>query len=83
MISETDELTNMMLDGWKSILRKQVTEEEVEMFLAKYESEDTPRTLSYQLDLMKQVGFSETIILHKHFNFATFGAKKMKDTKRI
>ncbi|MFA5328351.1 MAG: methyltransferase domain-containing protein [Prolixibacteraceae bacterium] len=76
VINETEELTAMMIDGWKSILRKQVAEHEVEMFLNKYESEDTPRTLSYQLDLMEKVGFRQTIVLHKHFNFATFGGRK-------
>jgi len=76
VISETDEINQMMLGGWLSILRKQVSPEEVDMYMERYESEDTPRTLSYQLDLMKQVGFSETIILHKHFNFAAFGARK-------
>lgn len=76
VISETEEINRMMLGGWLSILRKQVSPEEVDMYLNRYESEDTPRTLSYQLDLMKQVGFSETIVLHKHFNFAAFGARK-------
>jgi tRNA (cmo5U34)-methyltransferase len=46
------------------------------MYRERYESEDTPRTLSYQLDLMNKIGFSKTIILHKHFNFAAFGAIK-------
>ena len=76
VISETEEITGMMLDGWLSVLKKQITQEEIEMYMGRYESEDTPRTLSYQLDLMKQVGFSKTIVLHKHFNFAAFGARK-------
>lgn len=76
VIGETDEITQMMLDGWVSILKKQVSQEEVDMYLNRYESEDTPRTLSYQLDLLKQVGFQETFVLHKHFNFAAFGARK-------
>jgi tRNA (cmo5U34)-methyltransferase len=76
VISENDEINQMMLGGWLSILKKQVSPEEVDMYMERYESEDTPRTLSYQLDLMKQVGFSETIVLHKHFNFAAFGARK-------
>ncbi|MBW8330785.1 MAG: class I SAM-dependent methyltransferase [Prolixibacteraceae bacterium] len=76
VIGETDEINRMMLDGWLSILQKQITPEEMEMYMKRYESEDTPRTLSYQLDLMKQVGFSETMVLHKHFNFAAFGARK-------
>jgi len=57
-------------------LRKQISQEEIEMYMERYESEDTPRTLSYQLELMKQVGFSKTMVLHKHFNFAAFGARK-------
>ena len=76
VIGETDEINRMMLDGWLSILQKQVSQEEIELFMDRYESEDTPRPLSYQLDLMKQVGFSKTIVLHKHFNFAAFGAIK-------
>ncbi len=76
VIGETDEINRMMLDGWISKLRKQVSPEEVEMYLDRYESEDTPRTLSYQLNLLKQVGFKETFVLHKHFNFAAFGAMK-------
>ncbi|MDP3432164.1 MAG: methyltransferase domain-containing protein [Bacteroidota bacterium] len=76
VIGETDEINQIMLGGWLSILKKQVSPEEIEMYMGRYETEDTPRTLSYQLDLMKQVGFSETIVLHKHFNFAAFGARK-------
>jgi tRNA (cmo5U34)-methyltransferase len=76
VIGENDEINQMMLGGWLSILKRQVSPEEVDMYMERYESEDTPRTLSYQLDLMKQVGFSETIVLHKHFNFAAFGARK-------
>jgi tRNA (cmo5U34)-methyltransferase len=76
VLGETEEIDQMMLGGWLSMLRKQISQEEIEMYMERYESEDTPRTLSYQLDLMKQVGFSKTIVLHKHFNFAAFGAIK-------
>ena len=76
VISESEEISQLMMDGWLSILKKQISPEEIEMYLERYESEDTPRTLSYQLDLMRQVGFQETFVLHKHFNFAAFGARK-------
>ena len=76
VLSETDEINQMMLNGWIGEMRKHHNEEEIEMYLNRYETEDTPRTLSYQLDLMKTVGFRETIALHKHFNFAAFGAIK-------
>jgi len=38
--------------------------------------EDTPRSLNYQLELLKKVGFSTTEILHKNSCFAAFGAIK-------
>jgi tRNA (cmo5U34)-methyltransferase len=40
------------------------------------EYEDTPRSVNYQLDLLKKVGFSTTEILHKNACFAAFGAIK-------
>jgi tRNA (cmo5U34)-methyltransferase len=40
------------------------------------EQEDTPRSVTYQLSLMKQVGFRYTEILHKNGNFAAFGGIK-------
>jgi tRNA (cmo5U34)-methyltransferase len=38
--------------------------------------EDTPRSLNFQLALMKKVGFRFTEVLHKHACFAAFGAVK-------
>lgn len=38
--------------------------------------EDTPRSLNYQLDLMKRIGFRDTDILHKNSYFAAFGGIK-------
>ena len=40
------------------------------------EKEDTPRPLTFQLDLLRQVGFSQVDILHKHICFAAYGAVK-------
>lgn len=38
--------------------------------------EDTPRPLLYQVDLLRQVGFTEIDILHKNSVGAAFGARK-------
>ena len=38
--------------------------------------EDTPRTLMYQIDLLRAVGFSSVDLLHKNTVFAAFGALK-------
>ncbi|MGM8360876.1 class I SAM-dependent methyltransferase [Flavobacterium sp. ARAG 55.4] len=40
------------------------------------EKEDTPRSMTYQLNLMKKVGFSSTEILHKNACFGAFGGIK-------
>jgi len=43
------------------------------------EKEDTPRPLTFQLDLLREVGFEEIELLHKNNLFAAFGAiKKMR-----
>ena len=41
--------------------------------LAYVEKEDTPRPLTYQLELMRATGFSAIDVLHKHGCFAAFG----------
>jgi len=40
------------------------------------EKEDTPRSLMFQLDLLRQVGFTCIDVLHKNVCFAAFGALK-------
>jgi tRNA (cmo5U34)-methyltransferase len=40
------------------------------------EKEDTPRSLTFQLNLMRDVGFRQVEVLHKNVCFAAFGALK-------
>lgn len=40
------------------------------------EREDTPRSLIFQLDLLRRVGFQQVDVLHKNSCFAAFGAVK-------
>jgi tRNA (cmo5U34)-methyltransferase len=47
-----------------------------EKVFAYIEAEDTPRSLEYQLDLLKRVGFRRAHVLHKRYCFAAFGAIK-------
>ncbi|HPR31223.1 MAG TPA: class I SAM-dependent methyltransferase [Prolixibacteraceae bacterium] len=76
VLAETDEINEMMLSGWMSVLKKQISDEEIALYRERYESEDSPRPLSWQLDLLKRIGFRKTLVLHKHFYFAAFGAIK-------
>jgi tRNA (cmo5U34)-methyltransferase len=43
---------------------------------ANIEREDTPRPMTYQLDLLRQVGFHNIDIVHKNACFAAFGGVK-------
>lgn len=38
--------------------------------------EDTPRSVTFQMELLKKVGFTTVELLHKNGNFAAFGAVK-------
>jgi tRNA (cmo5U34)-methyltransferase len=38
--------------------------------------EDTPRPLTYQLELLRKVGFADIDVLHKRMVYAAFGARK-------
>ena len=38
--------------------------------------EDSPRSMNYQLDIMKNIGFSKVEILHKNMCFGAFGGIK-------
>ena len=40
------------------------------------EKEDTPRSLLFQLDLLREVGFKQLEVLHKNAIFTAFGAAK-------
>ena len=47
-----------------------------ELVFGYIEKEDTPRPLIYQLDLLREVGFTQIEILHKNNLFAAFGGIK-------
>jgi tRNA (cmo5U34)-methyltransferase len=47
-----------------------------EQVFAYIEQEDTPRSVLYQVDLLREVGFREAELLHKNGCFAAFGAIK-------
>jgi len=47
-----------------------------ERVFAYIDKEDTPRPVTYQMDLLRRVGFSEVDILHKNSCFTAFGAVK-------
>lgn len=51
-------------------------DEYCERVFAYIDKEDSPRPLTYQLELLRQVGFTRIDVLHKNSCFAAFGAIK-------
>ena len=47
-----------------------------EQIFTRIREDDTPRSVQFQLDLLREVGFSRIDLLHKTARFAAFGAVK-------
>ena len=73
---ETEHVNQMFQEKYKEYLDGLGGEIFRERVLTYIEKEDSPRSVNFQLDLLRKVGFSQTEILHKNANFAAFGAIK-------
>ncbi len=77
MIShETDAVQAMMWMRYGDYLTQLGGEEYKEKVFAYIDKEDSPRPVTYQLDLLRKVGFTHVELLHKNSCFAAFGAVK-------
>ncbi|MEO9023257.1 MAG: class I SAM-dependent methyltransferase [Ginsengibacter sp.] len=73
---ETKVLNHYIRERYGDYLESLGGAEYKQKVLAYIEKEDSPRSLNYQLNLMKNVGFREVEILHKNVCFAAFGGIK-------
>lgn len=73
---DTEVLTNYVWEKYGDYLEKIGGADYKKKVLAYIDKEDSPRSLNYQIDLMKKVGFKNVEILHKNKCFAAFGAVK-------
>lgn len=71
-----DALQSLMWQRYGEYLTDFRDEEYRDQVFSYIEKEDTPRSVMYQIDLMRNVGFREVEILHKNTNFAAFGGIK-------
>ena len=75
-ISKVQELLWRRYGEYLTELKDEAYRDAVFAYIAK---EDTPRSVIFQLDKLREVGFNDVEILHKSSCFAAFGAvKKMK-----
>ncbi|WP_066223249.1 class I SAM-dependent methyltransferase [Formosa haliotis] len=73
---DTEALTEYTWERYGDYLEALQNKEYRDKVLAYISKEDSPRSLNYQLNLMKNVGFKAVEILHKNMCFAAFGGIK-------
>ncbi|SMO74334.1 class I SAM-dependent methyltransferase [Gracilimonas mengyeensis] len=73
---ENDEVHQMMWDRYGAYLESLGGAEYRDKVFAYIDKEDSPRPVTFQLDLLRKVGFVQVDILHKNSCFAAFGAVK-------
>lgn len=73
---ETEPVAQMMWRRYGAYLTELDDEAYKNKVFAYIEKEDSPRPVTYQLDLLRLVGFERVELLHKNSCFAAFGAVK-------
>lgn len=73
---ETEPIEAMMWQRYREYLCAQGGEEYADKVMAYIEEEDSPRPITWQLDLLRRSGFQAVELLHKNSCFAAFGAMK-------
>lgn len=76
VVQQTALLTGYIWERYGDYLEEAGGKEYRSKVLDYIEKEDSPRSLNYQMDLMKKMGFSHVEILHKNACFAAFGGIK-------
>jgi tRNA (cmo5U34)-methyltransferase len=74
---ESDTVQAMMWSRYGEYLRSLGGKSYQEKVFAYIDKEDTPRPVTYQLDLLRKAGFKQVDILHKNSCFAAFGGRKL------
>ena len=69
-------IDDLMWDRYDDHLRSVGGEATVRKVREYVDAEDSPRPVTWQLDLLRSVGFAEVELLHKSSCFAAFGARR-------
>ena len=75
---ESDGVHQLMWDRYGDYLVQLDGEDYRDRVFAYIDQEDSPRPVTWQLDLLRQSGFSTVELLHKNACFAAFGAIKAR-----
>jgi tRNA (cmo5U34)-methyltransferase len=73
---ETEPVQSLMWEGYHEYLCSVGGKSYKDKIFNSIDTEDSPRPVTYQLDLLRKVGFDHIELLHKNSCFAAFGAIK-------
>jgi len=73
---ETGPVQSLMWNRYGEYLRSVGGESYRDKVFDYIDKEDSPRPVTYQMDLLRKVGFKHVELLHKNSCFAAFGAIK-------
>jgi tRNA (cmo5U34)-methyltransferase len=76
VVQETEGVATLMWQRYGDYLVSVGGETYRDQIFATIDREDSPRAVTYQLDLLRQAGFTAVELLHKNSCFAAFGAIK-------
>jgi tRNA (cmo5U34)-methyltransferase len=79
---ETEQVQAMMWARYGDYLQSLGGGEYREKVFAYIDREDSPRSVTYQMNLLQKVGFVQVELLHKNSCFAAFGAVKGLEHKK-
>ena len=83
VIHETDGVHEMMWGRYGEYLSSLQGEDYRDKVFAYIDREDSPRPVTWQIELLRQVGFKHVELLHKNSCFAAFGAIKNADLSEL
>lgn len=77
ILGSNEKLQETYMEKWKSFMKQYVSEEEIDnKWLPKYREEDRPAKLMDQITWLVELGFVNTDVIWKYYNFAVYGGHK-------
>ncbi len=77
VLASTDYQQEIYMDRWIEYMNRQVSKEEIlSKWIPTYNSEDKPAKLIDQLKWLEKIGYRNTDVIWKYYNFAVYGGVK-------
>jgi len=77
VLASNSHLQDAYIRQWKEFMAKSVSKQEIEKkWIPKYREEDRPARLMDQLAWLGEIGFIDTDVVWKFYNFAVYGGAK-------